>query len=67
MGKCELCEQIGHVEVHQVRKLADLTESGRPQPPWAQHMAKKRRKTLVVCTCCHEAIHSGQPIAQFTE
>ncbi|WP_327259613.1 group II intron reverse transcriptase/maturase [Streptomyces sp. NBC_01240] len=67
MGKCELCEQIGQVEVHQVRKLADLTESGRPQPPWAQHMAKKRRKTLVVCTRCHEAIHTGQPTAQFTE
>jgi cytochrome c553 len=30
-------------------------------------MAKKRRKTLVVCSRCHEAIHTGQPTAQFTE
>jgi hypothetical protein len=67
MGKCELCEQNDQVEVHQVRKLADLTESGQPQPPWAQHMTKKRRKTLVVCSRCHEAIHTGQPTAQFTE
>jgi group II intron reverse transcriptase/maturase len=67
MGRCELCEQNDQVEVHQVRKLADLTESGQPQPPWAQHMAKKRRKTLVVCSRCHEAIHTGQPTAQFTE
>jgi group II intron reverse transcriptase/maturase len=67
MGRCELCEQNDQVEVHQVRKLADLTESGQPQPPWAQHMAKRRRKTLVVCSRCHEAIHTGQPTAQFTE
>lgn len=67
MGRCELCEHNDQVEVHQVRKLADLTESGQPQPPWAQHMAKKRRKTLVVCSRCHEAIHTGQPTAQFTE
>jgi group II intron reverse transcriptase/maturase len=67
MGRCELCEQNDQVEVHQVRKLADLTESGQPQPQWAQHMAKKRRKTLVVCSHCHEAIHTGQPTAQFTE
>jgi hypothetical protein len=59
MGRCELCEQSAPVEVHQIRKLAVLTESGRPQPPWAQLMAKRRRKTLVVCTYCHQAIHTG--------
>ena len=47
------------VEVHQVRKLADLTRPGRPQPAWAQLMARMRRKTLVVCAPCHEAIHAG--------
>ena len=67
MGRCELCEQKDQVEVHQVRKLADLTEPGRPQPLWAQHMAKKRRKTIVVCTHCHQAIHTGQPTALHTE
>ena len=30
------------VQVHHVRKLADLTQPGRPQPAWAQLMAKRR-------------------------
>ncbi|MGH4008955.1 MAG: phosphatase PAP2 family protein [Pseudonocardiaceae bacterium] len=29
--------------VHQVRKLADLTRAGRPQPRWAHLMARMRR------------------------
>ena len=47
------------VETHQVRKLADLTRPGRPQPAWAQRMARMRRKTLIVCVPCHQAIHAG--------
>jgi group II intron reverse transcriptase/maturase len=62
-GRCEWCEQRAHVEVHQVRKLADLTKPGHPQPAWAQLMATMRRKTLVVCISCHQAIHTGTPIA----
>jgi len=62
-GRCELCEQKAAVQVHQVRTLADLTRPGRPQPAWAHLMAKMRRKTLVVCTVCHTAIHAGQPAA----
>ena len=34
-GRCELCEQPGKVQVHQVRKLASLGQPGRPQPAWA--------------------------------
>ena len=49
----------GTVEVHHVRKLADLDRPGRPQPAWAQLMAKRRSKTLVVCAACHAAIHAG--------
>ena len=26
--------------------------------PWAVLMATKRRKTLVVCTACHDVIHA---------
>ena len=48
-GQCEWCEQPGQVEAHQVRKLADLARPGQPQPAWAQLMARKRRKTLIVC------------------
>ncbi|WP_443075569.1 HNH endonuclease [Streptomyces sp. NBC_01483] len=28
------------------------------QPAWATLVAKKRRKTLVVCGKCHDAIHA---------
>ena len=57
-GHCELCEQPAAVETHQVRKLADLTTPGQPQPAWTQQMARHHRKTLVVCTACHNAIHA---------
>ena len=62
-GWCELCEHPGQVEVHQVRKLADLAGNRRPQPAWAQLMACRRRKTLVVCPACHKLIHARQPAA----
>jgi group II intron reverse transcriptase/maturase len=62
-GRCEWCEQRADVHVHHVRALADLTKAGQPQPAWAQLMAKKRRKTLVVCRDCHDTIHAQQPTA----
>ncbi len=65
--RCELCEQRADVHVHHVRKLADLAIPGQPQPAWAQLMAKKRRKTLVVCAACHDEIHVRQLTAEFTE
>ena len=58
-GWCELCEQRGQVEVHQVRRLADLAGNRQPQPEWAQLMARRRRKTLVVCPDCHQRIHTA--------
>jgi group II intron reverse transcriptase/maturase len=66
-GRCEMCEQRAVVDVHQVRKLADLTRPGHPQPPWAQLMARMRRKALVVCATCHDAIHARQPAAALTQ
>jgi hypothetical protein len=66
-ARCELCDKRTTVEVHQVRKLADLHRPGRPQPAWAQLMAERRRKTLVVCSPCHDAIHARQPTATTTE
>jgi group II intron reverse transcriptase/maturase len=65
-GECEMCEQPARLETHQVRKLADLTRPGRPQPAWARLMARKRRKTLVVCAACHTAIHAGTPAMKGT-
>ena len=65
-GRCELCKSTDDVQVHQVRKLADLNQPGQQQTPWAQHMARRRRKTLVVCGTCHANIH-GKPTAQLTQ
>jgi len=62
-GRCELCGNAGRVLVHQVRSLASLGEPGTGQPAWAAVMARKRRKTLVVCRPCHDHIHHGQPAA----
>jgi group II intron reverse transcriptase/maturase len=56
--RCELCGDPGKVQVHQVRKLSSLGPPGANQPAWAALMATKRRKTLIVCTACHEAIHT---------
>jgi group II intron reverse transcriptase/maturase len=57
-GRCEWCQRHTDVVVHQVRALADLTRPGRPQPAWTQLMTEMRRKTLVVCTTCHQTIHT---------
>ena len=57
--RCELCGDPGKVLVHQVRKLASLGPPGSGQPAWAALMAAKRRKTLVVCAVCHDAIHAN--------
>jgi Type II intron maturase len=60
-GRCEICEDTVSLEVHHVRKLADLTKPGRREkPPWMRLMAMRRRKTLVICRCCHEDIHAGR-------
>jgi group II intron reverse transcriptase/maturase len=66
-ARCELCKQTGTVDVHHVGKLADLEKPGQPHPAWDQLMAKRRRKTLVVCVNCHAAIHGGQPTATPTQ
>jgi hypothetical protein len=65
-GRCELCNGTDKIIVHHVRKLADLHRLGQPQPRWAQVMAKRRRKSLVVCEDCHDQIHAGQPTATNT-
>lgn len=57
---CELCGSRKDIEVHHIRKLADLKTKGKPAPPvWVQIMATRQRKTLVVCRECHTAIHNG--------
>ncbi|MFB4285962.1 reverse transcriptase domain-containing protein [Nonomuraea sp. MTCD27] len=65
-GKCELCGRTDDIQVHHVRRLADLGEPGLPQPAWAQMMAKIRRKALIVCGDCHDLIH-GHPATLLTQ
>jgi len=59
---CEICGSTEDVQVHHIRKLADLKVPGRREKPtWKKIMAARRRKTLVVCGQCHTAIHGGRP------
>jgi group II intron reverse transcriptase/maturase len=63
--RCEVCEAEGDCEVHHIRKLADLRQrwAGRKEKPlWVRKMIALRRKTLVVCHRCHQAIHNGRPL-----
>ncbi len=66
-GRCEMCEQKGEVEVHQVRTLAQLGGPGQSQPAWKETMAARQRTTLVICQACHSTIHTRQPAAPPTE
>lgn len=59
-GRCEVCSSADDVYVHQVARLADLAKPG-PQPEWIRIMAKRRRKTLVVCRTCYDTIRSDLP------
>ncbi|WUX04261.1 hypothetical protein OG568_60265 (plasmid) [Streptomyces sp. NBC_01450] len=65
-GRCEACGRVDEVEVHHVAKLADLGRSGH-RPPWADLMAAKHRKALVVCGTCHADIHGKNPGSAPTE
>ena len=61
-GRCEVCGETRNLEVHHIRKLADLKRPGRNEKPaWVQIMAKRRRKTLITCRGCHDDIHAGRP------
>jgi len=73
--KCEMCGRSGeelagietkhvlhYIEVHHIRKLADIQPKGRRElPDWKKRMIAMRRKTLIVCLECHDNIHAGRP------
>ncbi|KAA6310668.1 Group II intron-encoded protein LtrA [termite gut metagenome] len=56
---CELCGATGNLEMHHVRKLKDL----KGKSDWEKRMIARRRKTLAVCSKCHDKIdfyrHTG--------
>lgn len=60
---CEICGSKENIEVHHVRKLADLKpKQGGQKPDWQYLMASRRRKTLVLCRKCHDDLHAGRPL-----
>ncbi len=59
--KCALCGAEDCIEVHHIRKLADLKQKGGlKHPEWMIKMSARKRKTLVVCRSCHEKIQYGR-------
>ncbi len=65
--RCEVCGSTEAVQVHQVRRLADLSRAcQQATPKWMTIMVRRRRKTLVVCRKCHTGIHGGQPATVLT-
>jgi hypothetical protein len=61
-NRCELCGNTVGIAVHHIRKLKDLKrryQGRRAIPTWVKKMIAIRRKTLVVCRHCHQAIHAG--------
>ncbi len=59
--ECELCGSQDQIEVHHIRKLADLRrKDGAVQSRWKIRMSERRRKTLIVCRQCHTDIHQGR-------
>ena len=60
--QCELCGSRENIKVHHIHKLKDLARryaGHHYPPPWIRRMVEFRRKTLVVCAKCHQAIHAG--------
>lgn len=55
--RCEYCGATGGpCEIHHSRKLADMKDT----PLWKQVAAARRRKRIVLCQSCHQALHAGR-------
>jgi group II intron reverse transcriptase/maturase len=64
---CEVCGATEHVEMHHIRRLADLKTMGRKEKPlWVRIMAARQRKTLAVCRTCHMNIQHNRPKSRST-
>ncbi len=55
--KCEYCGTgDGPFEVHHIHKLVDVSKG---KKLWQIAMARRKRKTLVMCSPCHKKLHAG--------
>lgn len=61
-NECDLCGSKRNIQIHHIRKMADLKKKGRKErPAWMETMVAMKRKTLIVCRECHWNIHAGRP------
>jgi AI2M/AI1M-like, HNH endonuclease/Type II intron maturase len=59
---CEICGAKEEVQMHHIRRLANLNKKGRREKPlWMQIMIARKRKTIPVCRACHMDIHHNTP------
>lgn len=60
-NQCQVCGSSSQVQVHHIRKLADLKgKDGRTVPSWKVYMSERQRKTMVLCHKCHQKLHNGE-------
>jgi hypothetical protein len=57
-SRCSVSDAEGPVQMHHIRKLADLDESSGER--WEKIMAARKRKFLPVCEARHGRIHRGK-------
>ena len=60
---CEHCKSHDNIEVHHIRKLADLRrrwKGRKKKPDWVVWMITRNRKTMILCQECHVKLHSGK-------
>ena len=58
--ECEYCGREDlPLESHHVRLLKDLKKKPNKKK-WEQVMIARNRKTLVICTECHDLLHAGK-------
>jgi group II intron reverse transcriptase/maturase len=58
---CEVCGSKERIEMHHVRKLADLNKKGkREKPLWMKVMISRKRKSIPLCQRCHDDIHHNR-------
>ena len=59
-SECEWCHtKEGPFEVHHIKKLKDLKNKKRLHS-WEKLMISRRRKTMILCTHCHDKLHAGK-------
>jgi group II intron reverse transcriptase/maturase len=59
---CDVCGSKQRIEMHHIRKLADLNKQGRREKPlWMKIMIARKRKSIPLCRTCHDDIHANRP------